>query len=83
MGLTVGSLGEKGGVFLKIPDSEIHQPTQQRDLSMPCQISTETLQGDRGREGAGFGGGGGEREVFPKPANFYVSYLNSHHQEGC
>ena len=65
MGLTVGSLGEKGGVFLKIPDSEIHQPTQQRDLSMPCQISTETLQGDRGREGAGFGGGGERERCFP------------------
>lgn len=89
VGLTVGSLVEKGGVFLKIPDSEIHQPTQQRDLSMPCQISTETLQG-RGpgeREGRGTEREGGrgwrEREAFPKPAYFYVSYLNSHHQEGC
>lgn len=92
VGLTVGSLVEKGGVFLKIPDSEIHQPTQQRDLSMRCPNFHRNptrgggrWRGEEGGRGWREEGGRGwrEREVFPKPAYFCVSYLNSHHQEGC
>lgn len=72
VGLTIGSLVEKGGVFLKIPDSEIHQPTQQRDLKYALpnfhRNPTRGGGGEGGREGGereggrGREGGGLERE---------------------